>query len=54
MSVPSNRMEPALAGCTPDMAHIRVVLPAPLAPTSETSSPSPTSRSMPLSAWMRP
>ena len=40
--------------CTPDRARSNVVLPAPLAPTSATSSPSATRRSMPFSAGMRP
>jgi len=41
-------------GCTPEIARRRVDLPAPFAPTSATSSPSSTFRSMPESAWMRP
>jgi len=36
------------------MAFMVVVLPAPLEPMSETSSPERTSKSMPLTAWMPP
>jgi hypothetical protein len=48
------RTLPALIGCTPDKVRRKVVLPAPLAPTSATVSPRRTSRLMPLSALMRP
>ena len=43
MSSPWKMMRPAAGGSTPEMAFSVVVLPAPLAPISETSSPSPTS-----------
>jgi uncharacterized paraquat-inducible protein A len=47
-------MSPALMPSVPVMAFIVVVLPAPLEPISVTSSPSRTSRSTPLTAWMPP
>jgi uncharacterized paraquat-inducible protein A len=47
-------MSPSLIGRMPVMAFIVVVLPAPLEPISETSSPSRTSKSTPLTAWMPP
>ena len=40
-------------GCTPEMVRNRVVLPAPLAPTTPAARPGPP-RSMPVRAWMRP
>jgi hypothetical protein len=54
MSAPSKRTQPEATGCTPDIARSSVVLPAPLAPTSATSSPAFTPRSTPFSAGMRP
>jgi hypothetical protein len=39
MSSPRKVMRPATGGSTPEMAFSVVVLPAPLAPISETSSP---------------
>jgi hypothetical protein len=47
-------MRPAEIGCTPEMARSKVVLPAPLAPTSVTISPAATSSETPCSASMRP
>jgi hypothetical protein len=47
-------MSPSAGGCRPVMALSVVVLPAPLAPISETSSPSRTSKLTPLTAWMPP
>jgi hypothetical protein len=40
--------------CTPESARSSVVLPAPLAPTIATSSPSPTMIETPLSAAILP
>ena len=51
---PRYSMSPSLAPSMPVMAFIVVVLPAPLEPMSETSSPSCTCMSMPLTAWMPP
>ena len=42
---------PPLALTMPQMMLIRVVLPAPLGPSSANSSPRLISRSMPFSAW---
>ena len=53
-SVPSSKMEPEAAGSRPEMAWRVVVLPAPLAPIRDTSSPSATVREMPFRAWMAP
>ena len=53
-SCPLRRIAPPLAGCTPEIVRNNVVLPAPLAPTSATSSPLPTRKSTPASAGMRP
>jgi hypothetical protein len=50
MSRPSNRIAPDAIGRRPDTARMVVVLPAPLAPTSATISPSFTSTLMPCSA----
>src|SRR5262249_40933873 len=54
MSSPLNRMAPEAIGRSPEIARMVVDLPAPLAPINATISPSPTSRLMPCSAWMRP
>ncbi len=51
---PRYSMSPSLSGSSPVMAFMVVVLPAPLEPISVTSSPSRTSKSMPLTAWMPP
>ena len=40
MSSPSNHTEPEVSGSSPEIARIIVVLPAPLEPSSVTSSPS--------------
>jgi hypothetical protein len=53
-SMPSKRIVPPQVGWTPEIARSNVDLPAPFAPTSATSSPRPTPRSMPDSAGMRP
>ena len=47
-------MSPPFSGSRPVIAFIVVVLPAPLEPISVTSSPSRTSKSTPLTAWMPP
>src|SRR5262245_57969597 len=47
-------MRPAAGRMSPASAFSVVVLPAPLAPINVTSSPSATSRSMPLTALMPP
>ena len=54
MERPRYSMSPACNACVPVMAFMVVVLPAPLEPISETSSPSWTSMSTPLTAWMPP
>ena len=54
MSAPSKRIFPALAGWIPEIARSSVVLPAPLAPTRATSSPSSTERVISHSAWIGP
>ena len=54
MSRPANTMLPSRARGLPHTVIISVDLPAPFAPISVTISPSPTSRSMPLSAMMLP
>ena len=54
MSRPSNHTDPRESGRMPEMARIVVVLPAPLAPISVTSSPSSTVSEMPRTASMRP
>ena len=53
-SAPSSRMRPPAAGTRPMMALIVLDLPAPLAPTSRTVSPSGTSMDTPDSAVMPP
>jgi hypothetical protein len=50
----SNTIRPPEIGCTPEIARIKVVLPAPLAPTRVTISPAATVNETPCSAWMRP
>jgi hypothetical protein len=47
-------MSPSSKPSVPVMAFIVVVLPAPLEPISVTSSPSFTSKSTPLTAWIPP
>ena len=54
MLLPRYSMSPAFSGKVPVMAFMVVVLPAPLEPISVTSSPSRTSKSTPLTAWMPP
>ena len=54
MSRPSNHTEPDVSGRSPEIARIVVVLPAPFAPSSVTSSPSCTTNETPCSAWIRP
>src|SRR6476469_8781170 len=54
MSWPSKTMDPLVSGRIPEIARIVVVLPAPLAPSSVTSSPSSTDSEMPCSASIRP
>src|SRR6476469_5723894 len=54
MSWPSNQIDPLVNGRIPEMARMVVVLPAPFAPISVTSSPSSTDSEMPCSASMRP
>ncbi len=53
-STPSKCTLPDAAGCTPESVRSSVDLPAPLAPTSATSSPSFTRRLTESSAVMRP
>src|SRR5215211_5224751 len=53
-SLPLKRIFPEATGRRPEMARMVVVLPAPLAPMSATTSPSSTCRVMPCRAWMRP
>ncbi len=47
-------MRPALGFSIPLTARSVLVLPAPLAPMSATTSPLPTESDTPLSAWMAP
>ena len=54
MSAPSKTIEPWATGRSPEIARMVVVLPAPLAPISATTSPSLTVRLIPCSAWIRP
>ena len=54
MLLPMYSMSPSAAASVPVMAFMVVVLPAPLEPMSVTSSPSLTSKSTPLTAWMPP
>ena len=51
---PMNSMLPPEAACVPVIAFSVVVLPAPLAPIRLTSSPAPTLKETPLTAWMPP
>ena len=51
---PSNHTEPDVSGRSPEIARIIVVLPAPLAPSRVTSSPSRTTSETPCSASIRP
>src|SRR5512140_1529493 len=51
---PRYSMSPSFMVSEPVMAFMVVVLPAPLEPISVTSSPSCTSKSTPLTAWMPP
>ncbi len=52
--LPSHRMVPLSAGLTPAMTLTRVDFPAPLSPSSATTSPAWTVRSTSLSAWTAP
>ncbi len=54
VSRPLNTIEPARRGTRPMIDFIVVVLPAPLRPSSVTTSPSPTSKSTPCSTWLSP
>ncbi len=54
MSLPSNHTDPEVSGSRPEMARIIVVLPAPLEPSSVTSSPSCTISDTECSALIRP
>ncbi len=54
ISLPSNHTEPEVSGSRPEMARIMVVLPAPLDPSSVTSSPSCTARDTECRALIRP
>ena len=54
MFSPSNHTEPLLARGLPHTVISKVVLPAPLAPMSETISPRRTCRLTPLTAQMAP
>ncbi len=51
---PRYSMSPSFMPSVAVMAFMVVVLPAPLEPIKETSSPSRTSRSTPFTAWMPP
>ena len=53
-STPSKLMRPRLAGVNPRIERKVVVLPAPLAPSSPTTSPSSTASDTPNSAWVSP
>ena len=54
MSSPSKRMLPPLDRSMRETARRVVVLPAPLAPMSATTSPAGTASETPRSAWMAP
>jgi hypothetical protein len=54
MSRPPKRTCPAFTGSNPDSARSMVVLPAPLGPSSATTSPEATSKSMPCSTRIFP
>src|SRR4051812_27590772 len=51
---PPKRISPASGGWIPAIAFTRVDLPAPLSPTSATTSPSPTPKSTRSRAWTGP
>jgi hypothetical protein len=51
---PLNRIAPPDTGCTPEIARSKVVLPAPLLPTSVTISPAATLSDAPCSTSIRP
>src|SRR5664280_2054439 len=53
-SVPRMKKAPSSQSCTPAMALISVDLPAPLSPTSATTSPASTSKSTPVRASRGP
>ncbi len=53
-SLPSKRMRPARGGCRPVSARSSVVLPAPLAPMSASTSPAASDRPTPEMAWKSP
>src|SRR5215207_5890115 len=53
-SLPSNEIVPPSAGWIPAIVFTSVDLPAPLSPTSATTSPGRTSKSTSLSAWTGP
>src|SRR6516165_1344709 len=52
--LPSNRIMPAVTGCTPEIARSNVVLPAPLAPIRVAIWPAPTLIDTPCRTSMRP
>jgi hypothetical protein len=52
--LPMNRISPETGCNNPEIVRNVVVLPAPLTPISETTSPSSTTRSMPLTASIFP
>src|SRR5512143_1039788 len=54
VSAPSNTIDPARRGTRPIIDFSVVVLPAPLRPSSVTTSPSRTSKSTPCSMWLSP
>jgi len=47
-------MSPAVTSACPTIAFSVVDLPAPLRPSSETTSPSPTRRLTPCNTWLGP
>ena len=51
---PSSTTDPDQVSSTPEMARSRVVLPAPLAPNTDTISPSSTDSETPCSTSRRP
>src|SRR5262245_1081173 len=53
-SPPSKAMEPLRSGSSPMMARMVLVLPAPLRPSSVTTSPACTSKVMPCRTWLSP
>ena len=54
IAVPSNRISPRVTSTSPEMALISVDLPAPLGPTTATSSPGRTSSDTSQSATTSP